>query len=243
VHLPSRLSLRLAAFSGSAGRYSDFPTARLLEHTADASYVAAEVELAGTRVRLELAKADPFTLGGRLTVLGDRRVGAALLAAARARLPRRRRGGPEHRPDPRPARRAGDPTRSPCSCAPATAAAAPASCRPSDRPTRASTTTSTSCARSSRRRLLPAPPRAADGRWAVLRFNGQSQATTTFALAEATDDAAAERRARELLPEVEALVDARAAEARGGSEPARASATSWPGTRPSTTRTSAGSRS
>src|SRR5215216_117428 len=69
VHLPSRLSLRLAAYSGSEGRYSDFPAGRLLEHTPDASYVAAEVELAGSRVRLELAKADPFTLGGRLTVL------------------------------------------------------------------------------------------------------------------------------------------------------------------------------
>jgi hypothetical protein len=69
VHLPSGLALRLAAFSGSEGRYSDFPTARLLEHTPDASYVAAEVELAGSRVRLELAKADPFTFGGRLTVL------------------------------------------------------------------------------------------------------------------------------------------------------------------------------
>jgi len=69
VHLPSGLSLRLAAYSGSAGRYSDFPTARLLEHTADASYVAAEVELAGSRVRLELAKADPFSLGGRIAVL------------------------------------------------------------------------------------------------------------------------------------------------------------------------------
>ena len=195
-------SLRLAAFSGSEGRYSDFPTARLLEHTADASYVAAEVELAGTRVRLELAKADPFTLGGRLTGAGGGRVGAALLAAAGDRLPRRRRGGPEHGPDPRPARPAGRPVhRSPWSSAPATAAAAPASCPPSARPTRASTTTSPSCARSSRQGGYYRPhPEQPDGRWAVLRFNGQSQASTRFALAEATDDATAERRARALLP-------------------------------------------
>src|SRR3954447_25119460 len=72
VHLPSGLVLRLAAVSARESRYCDFPAGprtRLLEHTPDASYVAAELELAGTRMRFEAAKADPFTLGVRMEVL------------------------------------------------------------------------------------------------------------------------------------------------------------------------------
>ena len=70
-------------------------------------------------------------------------------------------------------------------------------------------------------RLLPAPPRAArPGAGRCCASTASRRRATTFALAEATDDATAERRARAL--EAGALVDARAAEARRGSEPARA---------------------
>lgn len=213
VHLPSGLALRLAAFSGSAGRYSDFPTARLLEHTPDAGYVAAEVELAGTRVRLELAKADPFTLGGRLTVLetGEWALRFWML------LQLGYLGEDEPDPSTVPTRvrledtlvRARHRSRRACLL-------------PSERPTTAGLYDDLDELRDELETGGYYRPHAEqpEGRWAVLRFNGQSQATTTFALAEATDDATAQRRAREL--DVGALVDARAAEARRGSAPARA---------------------
>jgi putative isomerase len=67
----------------------------------------------------------------------------------------------------------------------------------------------------------PHPPQA-DGRWAVLRFNGQSQAVTRFAVAGATDDAAAERRAHQVLAGAQALIEARGEQARAGSAPERA---------------------
>ena len=224
VHLPSRLSLRLAAFSGERG-----PLLRLPHRAAARAHGRRELRRrrgrAGGLARPARARQGRPVLARRAADrAGDGRVGAALLAAARARLPRRGRGGPEHRPDPCPPR----PARRPVHAARARARPPPQPprlprARPSARPTRASTTTSPSCARSSRQGGYYRPhPEQPDGRWAVLRFNGQSQASTRFALAEATDDAAAERRARALLPEVEALIDARAAEARRGSEPARA---------------------
>ena len=223
VHLPSRLALRLAAFSGSEGRYSDFPTARLLEHTPDASYVAAEVELAGTRVRLELAKADPFTLGGRLTVLETGEWALRFWLLLELGYP----GDDEQDPSTVPTRVRLDPPEDPYT-QPVLVRARHRSRRacllPSERPTYAGLYDDLDELREELEEggYYRPHPEQPDGRWAVLRFNGQSQASTRFALAEATDDAAAERRARELLPEVEALVDARAAEARRGSEPARA---------------------
>jgi putative isomerase len=223
MHLPSRLSLRLAAFSGSEGRYSDFPTARLLEHTPDASYVAAEVELAGSRVRLELAKADPFTLGGRLTVLETGEWALRFWLLLELGYP----GEDEQDPSAVPTRVRLDSPDDPYT-EPVLVRARHRSRRaclvPSERPTYAGLYDDIDELRQELEEGGYYRPHAEqpDGRWAVLRFNGQSQASTRFALAEATDDAAAERRARALLPEVEALVDSRAAEARRGSEPARA---------------------
>ncbi len=221
VHLPTGLSLRLAAYSGSAGRYSDFPTARLLEHTADASYVAAEVELAGSRVRLELAKADPFTLGGRLTVLETGEWALRFWLLLELGYP----GDDEADPSTVPTRVRLDAPEDPYT-QPALVRARHRSRRaslvPSERPTYAGLYDDLDELREELEQggYYRPHPEQPSGRWAVLRFNGQSQATTTFALAEATDDATAERRARALA--VGALVDARAAEARRGSEPARA---------------------
>jgi putative isomerase len=66
VHLPSGLTLRPAAFStkagtGSALEVSGAATLRLGPHHLTGRYVAGELELAGTRIGLEWAKADPFT--------------------------------------------------------------------------------------------------------------------------------------------------------------------------------------
>jgi putative isomerase len=228
VHLPSRLAIRVAAYSSRAGRYCDFPAGpgtRLLEHTADAGYVAAELELAGTRVRFELAKADPFALGGRLTVIEASEwalrfwllleigyLGAdeedPSTVPTRVRLDPPPAGGEYTEPSLVRARR-----RSRRACL-----------VPSERPTYAGLYDDLAELREELEQggYYHPHPEQPDGRWAVLRFNSQSQASTHFALAEATDDAAAEQRARALLPEVEALIDERAGEARQGSEPARA---------------------
>ena len=228
VHLPSRLAIRIAAYSAREGSYTDFPAGpatRLLEHTADASYVAAELGHAGTRVRLELAKAEPFAFATRLTVLetGEWALRFWMLVAigyldvdeddpglvpARVRL----------EPAP-PGREYVEPALVRARCRSRRACVLPA-----ERPTYAHLYDDLGELRDELEqggyyRPHPAQP---DGRWAVLRFNGQSQATTRLVLAEATDDAAAERRARALLPEADALIDARAADARRGSEPERA---------------------
>ena len=150
-------------------------------------------------------------------------MGAALLAAARARLP----GENEEDPSTVPTRVRLDPPEDPYT-QPVLVRARHRSRRaclvPSERPTYAGLYDDLAELREELEEggYYRPHPEQPDGRWAVLRFNGQSQASTRFALAEATDDAGAERRARALLPEVEALIDARAAEARRGSEPARA---------------------
>jgi putative isomerase len=228
VHLPSRLAIRMAAYSARAGRYSDFPagpSTRLLEHTADAGYVAAEVELAGTRVHLELAKPDPFAVVGRLTVVEAEEWALRFWLLLEIGY----LGADEEDPSAVPTRVRLDPP------APGREYTEPVLVRarrrsrraclvPSERPTYAGLYDDL---RELREELEQGGyyrphPEQPEGRWAVLRFNGQSQASTRFALAEATDDAAAERRARALLPEAEALIDAHASAAREGSEPARA---------------------
>ena len=228
VHLPSRLAIRVAAYSSRAGRYCDFPAGqgtRLLEHTADAGYVAAELELAGTRVRLELAKADPFALGGRLTVVeaGEWALRFWLL------LEIGYLGADEEDPSAVPTRvRLDAPPAGREYTEPALVRARRRSRRaclvPSERPTYAGLYDDLAELRDELEQggYYRPHPEQPEGRWAVLRFNGQSQANTRFALAEATDDAEAERRARALLPAVEALIDERAADARERSEPARA---------------------
>ena len=228
VHLPSRLCLRVSAYSAAEGRYTDFPSAsgtRLLEHTADGGYVAVELEHAGTWARLELAKDDPFAFAGRLTMLeaGEWALRFWLLleigfldppapdageVPARVRLDRPVGGEAYTRPLLVRAR-----WRSLRLCV-----------APEERPTYADLYDDLA---ELPRELheggyyRPHPPQE-HGRWAVLRFNGQSQAVTRFAVAGATDDEAAQERALELLPRAEALVAARAAEARAGSEPERA---------------------
>ena len=178
VHLPSGLSLRLAAYSGSAGRYSDFPTARLLEHTADASYVAAEVELAGSRVRLELAKADPFTLGGRLTVLETGEWALRFWLLLELGYP----GDDEDDPSAVPTRVRLDAPEDPYT-QPALVRARHRSRRaclvPSERPTYAGLYDDLDELREELEEggYYRPHPEQPGGRWAVLRFNGQSQAS------------------------------------------------------------------
>jgi putative isomerase len=228
VHLPSRLSFRLAAYSARENRYHDFPAGqgvRLLEHTPDGGYVALELEHADTRIRMEVAKADPFALAARLTVLEtgewalrfwlllaigflDRLPTDPSLVPARVRLER-----------PTGAARYVDPLlvrarwRSLRLCA-----------VPAERPTYADLYEDLGELREELQHggyYRPHAPQA-DGRWAVLRFNGQSQAVPRVAIACATDDEAAQRRAREVLASADELIEARAAEAGRGSAAARA---------------------
>lgn len=228
VHLPSRLGFRLAAYSARENRYHDFPAGpgtRLLEHTPAGDYVAAEVEHAGTRVRMEVAKADPFALAARLTVLdaGEWALRFWLLLEVGFLEP------PAPDPSAVPARvRLDRPEPAAEYVQPVLVRARWRSLRvcvvPAERPTYADLYDDLSALpeelhQSGYYRPHPEQPH---GRWAVLRFNGQSQATTRFALAGATDDAAAERRAREVLADADGLLARRAVEAARGSEPARA---------------------
>lgn len=228
VHLPSRLAFRVSAYSARENRYRDFPPGpgtRLLEHTPDGGYVAAELEHAGTRIRVQVAKADPFALAARLTVLqaGEWALRFWLLLEVGFLDP------PRADPSAVPARvRLDRPQGDARYLDPVRVRARWRSLHvcvlPAERPTYAALYDDLA--------ELPAEleqggyyrphPDQADGRWAVLRFNGQSQATTRFALAGATDDDAAERRARAVLEDADGLIDRRAAEALEGSEPARA---------------------
>jgi putative isomerase len=228
VHLPSRLAVRVAAYSAAESRYEPFASGapvRLLEHEADARYVAAELALAGTRVRVELAKADPFAFAGRLEVLeaGEWALRFWMLLevgflAAPAPDPSEVRAGV----------RLDVPGGAAAYTAPLLARARWRSQRfclvPEERPTYAGLYDDLAELRTELEAggyYRPHPPQP-EGRWAVLRFNGQSQAVTRFALAGATDDEAAERRGREVLAGAEALIDAGREAARRGSEPARA---------------------
>lgn len=228
VHLPSRLAFRVSAYSARENRLSEFPPSlgtRLLEHTADGGFVAAELEHAGSRILLEVAKADPFALAAQLTMLAAGEwtlrfwllleVGfldppAPDLSAVQANV---RLDRPAHE-----ARYV----------QPLLVRARWRSLRvclaPAERPTYAGLYNDLDDLRDELEcggYFRPHPDQS-EGRWAVLRFNGQSQAVTRFALACATDDAAAERRAHEVLDDHDRLIERRRAEARRGSEAARA---------------------
>jgi hypothetical protein len=164
-------------------------------------------------VRLELAKADPFALGGRLTVIetGEWALRFWLL------LEIGYLGADEEDPSAVPTRvRLDPPPAGREYTEPSVVRARRRSRRaclvPSERPTYAGLYNDLAELREELEQggYYRPHPEQPEGRWAVLRFNGQSQARTRFALAEATDDAAAEQRARALLPEVEALIDDRA---------------------------------
>ena len=167
VHLPSRLAIRLAAYSARAGRYSDFPAGPTRGCSSTRPTRATSPPSSSWPARAYGSSSPSPTRSrsvGRLTVLEAGGVGAALLAAAGDRLPRGRRGGPERGPDPRPARPAAagprvhgararprPPPQPPRLPRPVRA---PDLRRPLRRPRRA--------ARGARAgRLLPAPPRAA----------------------------------------------------------------------------------
>ncbi len=69
----SGLQLRVAGYSGRAGRVVDFAGAegvRLGAHTLDGAYVEAELDVAGSRLRLEVAKDRdaPTTIVGRVAI-------------------------------------------------------------------------------------------------------------------------------------------------------------------------------
>src|SRR3954454_10284134 len=197
VHLPSRLAFRVAAYSARDNRYHGFPSGagtRLLEHTPDGSFVAAELEHADTRIRLEVAKADPFALAGRLTMLeaGEWALRFWLLLEIGFLEP------PAPDPSAVPARVWLDaPAAEAQYVEPLLVRARWRSLRvcilPGDRPTYANLYDDLA--------ELPVEleeggyyrphPEQAHGRWAVLRFNGQSQAVTRFGLGTATDDPAA----------------------------------------------------
>lgn len=228
VHLPSRLAFRVSAYSARENRLSDFPPGlgtRLLEHTADGGFVAAELEHAGSRIRLEVAKADPFALAAQLTMLaaGEWALRFWLLLEVGFLDP--------PAPDPSAVRanvRIDCPARDARFVQPLLVRARWRSLRvclaPAERPTYAGLYNDLDDLRDELERggyFRPHPDQS-EGRWAVLRFNGQSQAVTRFALACGTDDAAAERRAREVLDDHDRLIERRRAEARRGSEAARA---------------------
>lgn len=228
VHLPSRLAVRVSAYSARDGRYQDFPSGspvRLLEHEPDGRYVAAELTHADTRVRLELAKADPFAFAGRLRVLqtGEWALRFWLLVEIGFTEP------PPHDPSEVAAGvRLEAPGGQAAYLEPLLVRARWRSQRfcvvPEERPTYAGIYDELGeLARELEEGgyYRPHPPQPA-GRWAVLRFNGQSQAVTRFALGTATDDEAAERRARDVLAAADALIDGRRADAGRGSAPARA---------------------
>jgi putative isomerase len=72
VHLPTGLTLRLSAFAGGTGAWTDFPygaDVRLGPHLADGSFVEAELPHAGARLRLRFAKPSPGTVVGEVRVL------------------------------------------------------------------------------------------------------------------------------------------------------------------------------
>jgi putative isomerase len=228
VHLPSRLAFRVSAYSARDNRYHDFPAGagvRLLEHTPDGAYVAAELEHADTLIRMEVAKADPFALAGRLTVLeaGEWALRFWMLLEVGFLE------DPGADPGAVPTRvRLDRPAAAARYVEPPLVRARWRSLRtcvvPAERPTYADVYDDLDeLARELHEGGYYRPhPDQPDGRWAVLRFNGQSQATTRFALAGATDDEAAERRAREVLAGADALIARRAEEAGRGSAPARA---------------------
>ncbi len=228
VHLPSRLAVRVAAYSAQDGRYTDFAPGRgtkLLEHEADGSFVAAELEHAGSRVRLEVAKEDPFGLVAELTMLEASEWALRFWMLLEIGF----LDAPAPDPSAVPASiRLGYASGERGYVEPPLVRARWRSLRlcviPEERPVYAGLYNDLDVLRKELEQggYYRPHPEQAEGRWAVLRFNGQSQATTRFALACGTDDAAAERRARDLLAGHTDLLMRRRTAARRGSEPARA---------------------
>lgn len=228
LHLPSRLALRISAFSSQEGRHTTFPAGpevRLQAHESDGAYVCAELRLAGTLLRLELAKADPFAFAGRVELLeaGEWALRFWIMLEIGFSEP--------VDSDPsgvRAGMRLGLPA------ADAAYSEAPVvrgrwrSQRfcvvTADRPTYAGLYDDPGLlsAELEQGGYFRPHPQQPEGRWAVLRFSGQSQGLVRFALAGATDDPAAELRAREVLQGADALVEGRSRDAARGSSAARA---------------------
>lgn len=215
VHLPTGLTLRFAAFSNKQGEYRRLGVGdgvTLLEHESDGAFVRSRIAHAGSELELTWTKDGPHRLCARLRVLKTGEWGLRYwLALEVGFLELGSAPPPWHEDEPWIAVENAEPV-------PPGTAPRLSGCHRSFRLAVESRDPAVlagvyddieTFADDMRSRSYYAPPpRAARGRWGVLRFNAQMHPEIVIAAALGTDADMAARGAASVLAAVPALIDA-----------------------------------